>query len=274
MVFNNYSKPGKGVEKRDPNQPRILTFFDILSRKLWSLVKLTFLHFLVSSPFLVISMIVVGVVSVPVIEIVAFDVDINRTIKMDTILRIALSYIYMIFLGYGPVTAGYTYIIRKFVEERHCWLMSDYFEGVKTNLKKTVVLWIVDLIVFYLLVVAFKFYNQSGFTILQYVIIGIACVYLLTHVYIYQMIVTFDLSIKNSFMNSLLLAIGKIPISISVFLCNIIIHAIIPISIFLNVGNLILGVILFIVDILLIAPIENFAINFYIIPMLKKNIGK
>ena len=34
MFFYDYSKPGKGVNKRDPNQTPIFTFFDILHIKL------------------------------------------------------------------------------------------------------------------------------------------------------------------------------------------------------------------------------------------------
>lgn len=56
MFFGNYSKPGKGVNKRDPNQPRIQVFFDILPRKVWSLIKLNILYLLTSIPFFIVTM--------------------------------------------------------------------------------------------------------------------------------------------------------------------------------------------------------------------------
>ena len=46
MFFNNYSKPGKGVNKRNPEQPRMQIFFDVLPRKLWDLLKLHILLFI------------------------------------------------------------------------------------------------------------------------------------------------------------------------------------------------------------------------------------
>ena len=136
MFFNNYSKPGKGVEKRDPNQPRILTFFDILSRKIWFLFKSNLINILSSTPFFIIVMIVMGIVSLPMIGIAQIDVGASNMFKIDTILRFDLAYIYMIFLGVGPSSAGYLYVIRKTVEERYCWLISDFFEAYKTNFKR------------------------------------------------------------------------------------------------------------------------------------------
>ena len=274
MFFYDYSKTGKGVNKRDPNQTPIFTFFDILHIKLGSLVKLNFLHFFVALPFFVVELFVVGIVSVPLIEFMKLNVDINSVARIDTILRFSMAYLYMAILGQGPVTAGYTCIMRKYVEERHCWLISDFFEGIRNNFKKSIVLWNVDLLVFYTFVIAFKFYNEAGFLILQYIIIGIGCIYIMMHTYIYKMIVTFELNMKNIIKNSFYLTIGKFPISSVFFLLNITIYAVIPVGIFLYVENFMLKSMLMMINFLILAPIMDFATSFYVIPMLKKYITK
>ena len=274
MFFNNYSKPGKGVEKRNPNQPRILTFFDILPRKIWFLFKLNLINILYSIPFCIIIMIAIGIVSIPMIGITQTNVDASNVVKIDIILRLGLTYLYMVFLGGGPSTAGYLYVIRKTVEERYCWLNSDFFEAYKTNFKRSTLLWIIDFFVFALLVVAFEIYGQSEFLVLQCGIVCIGCMYAMMHLYVYQMIFTFELPIRKILKNSLLIVIMKAPISILFMFLNVIIKIIIPASIYMKINGFGIAMILILCDVLFIAPILDFAENFYIIPMLKKHIGR
>ena len=274
MFFYDYSKPGKGVEKRDPNQPQILTFFDILSRKIWFLFKLNLINILASTPFFVIVMIVVGIVSLPMIDVAQINLGISDIIKIDTILRWGLTYAYVALLGIGPSTSGFLYIVRKTVEERYCWLISDFFEAYKTNFKSSILLWIIDIFVFVLLVVAFKFYSQSGLLVLQCSIACVGCIYAMMHIYVYQMIVTFELPIKKVLRNSFLFVMVKAPVSIIVMFLNIIIKIIIPAIVLIKIDNFTIAIILVLCDVFFVAPILDFAENFYIIPMLKKYISR
>lgn len=273
MFFNNYSKPGKGVEKRDPNQSRISVFFDILPRKIWFLFKLNLINILASTPFFVIVMIVVGIVSLPMINVAQINLNISDVARIDTILRWGLTYVYMILLGMGPSTAAYLYIVRKTVEERYCWLISDFFEAYKTNFKKSILLVLIDVFVFCLLVGAFKFYSHSELLVLQCIIVCVGCIYAVMHIYIYQMIITFELTFKNVLRNAFLLLVMKAPISIIVILLNVIIKIIIPALFFVKIDNFTLAIILVLFDVLFVAPTFDFATNFYIIPMLKKYIA-
>ncbi len=68
VFFNNYSKPGKGVNKRNPEQPSIQVFYDVLPRKLWDLFKLNVLYLLTAIPFFIVTMIIAGAVSSPIID--------------------------------------------------------------------------------------------------------------------------------------------------------------------------------------------------------------
>ena len=273
MFFNNYSKPGKGVNKRNPDQPRIQVFFDVLPRKLWDLFKLNILYLLTMIPFFIVTMFVVGVISAPLVEAIATELANTELVYMDIVLRFIFAFLFMLFLGEGPATAGYTYIIREHGREHPCWLISDFFERVKSNFKQGILLWIIDLLVLYLMTVAIRFYGQSGMIILQYVMILVAVLYAMMHIYVYQMMVTFDLPLKHILKNSLLLAIGKAPVSLLILILNIIIYAVIPFAIVMTAKSMVVILILLLIEVLILPPITSFAINFYIDPILDKYIN-
>jgi len=273
MFFNNYSKPGKGVKKRDSNQARIQVFFEVLPRKLWDLFKLNILYLLVAIPFFIVTMIVVGVISSPLIDSFASTDDNIGLVSIDIALRVIFAFLFMIFLGMGPITAGYTYIIREHGREHPCWLISDFFERFKSNFKQGILLWMIDLAVLYLFTVAIRFYGQSGMIILQFVMILMTVIYVMMHIYVYQMMVTFDLPLKSILKNSFLLAIAKAPASLLILLLNIVIYAVISVVVILTAKRFIVILILLLVEVLILPPITSFTINFYIDPILDEYIN-
>lgn len=93
------------------------------------------------------------------------------------------------------------------------------------------------------------------------------------HIYVYQMMVTFDLPLKHILKNSLLLAIGKAPVSLLILILNIIIYAVIPFAIVMTAKSMVVILILLLIEVLILPPITSFAINFYIDPILDKYIN-
>lgn len=273
MFFNNYSKPGKGVNKRDPNQPRVQVFFDILPRKIWDLFKLNLLYLLTSIPFFIITIIVVGWISLPLVKPISVLYDNIGQVKIDIILRLILTFWVMIFLGQGPTTAGYTYIIREYGLEHHCWIVSDFFEKARANFKQSILLWIIDLVMFSLFTIAFKFYAAVNLIVFQYIIYMIVIVYIMLHIYIYQMIITFNLPLKSILKNSFLFAVGKAPVNLLIIILNVIIYMVIPFALLFLIKSVIGLLLLFIIIVLILPPITSFATNFYIYPVLHKYIN-
>ena len=131
MFFKNYSKPGKGVKKRDPNQPRYKIYFEILPRNLWRLFKLNLLYLLTLLPFFVVTMIVMDFLSRQIVVRVISNLSIDTFIRYNFLINVILSFLFTVFLGQGPITAGMTYVVREFGNEKPCWLISDYFERIK-----------------------------------------------------------------------------------------------------------------------------------------------
>ncbi|MEG0570734.1 MAG: DUF624 domain-containing protein [Oscillospiraceae bacterium] len=54
LGFGNYSKPGKGVNKDEPQKKRFFYFFELYFRKFWGLIKLNLLFVLTSLPIVTI----------------------------------------------------------------------------------------------------------------------------------------------------------------------------------------------------------------------------
>ncbi len=278
MFFPNYSKPGKGVNKRDPNQSIIVTFFEILPRKLWNLCKLNWLYLITAIPFFVVTMLVTGVISSPFINALsAFlaDSQLNPALALfDLILRFIFTFAVTVFWGMGPCTAGFTYIVRNYGQEEHCWLISDYFERIKLNLKQSFLFWIIDLLVFYFLMGALYFYYDSSIYILVFVLSFATVVYTIMHMYIYQMMITFDLKLRDIIKNSFLLTFACAPRNILLLLILIGIHIGLPILAYLFFQSSTVLLVFIILELCLLPSLSAFTVNFFIHPILHKYVKR
>ncbi len=272
-MFFNYSRPGKGVKKRDPNQPRGQVLLEVLPRKIWDLIKLNTLYLLMAIPFFAVTLFMVGVISASIVDLAATFLDDMGILKLDILLRLVLAFLFTMFLGQGPITAGYVYIIREHSREHPCWLLSDFFEKVKSNFKQGMLLWIIDLVVMYILVSAFRFYGNVNMPVLQYVILIVGVFYLMMHIYVYQMMVTFNLPLKSILKNSLILAVVKVPINLFILLFNIIMYVAIPVIVFFTVTSMWWMFLLFLVEVFIFPPITAFITCFCIDPIMDNYIN-
>ena len=84
----------------------------------------------------------------------------------------------------------------------------------------------------------FTFPFPLSLSILQYLMLLIGIIYAMMHIYVYQMMVTFDLSLKDIMRNALIFALGKLPLNI---LITLICGAIVIASV---IFNTVIGIIL------------------------------
>lgn len=276
MFFNNYSRPGKGIEKRNPNQPRIQIFFEILPMKLWKILKLNLLYLVTSIPFFAVTMIVLGIISSNIIQQASVTESVSGNINYpvyDVAIRFFLSFLFMFFLGQGPTTTGYTYILREYGRELPCWPVADYFGTIKKNLKQSILLWILDLTVVSVLMIAFFYYSKMGIFVFQALAFMALILYLMIHIYIYQMLITFDISLKNIVKNSLLIAMAKLPSSLVIMAICFLVYAVLPFLILMNSFSIIAIFGVLILEFFVLPGIICFAINFYIYPILDQYIN-
>ena len=271
MFFKNYSKPGRGVNKRDPNQPRNQIYFDILPRNLWRLVKLSLLYLSFALPFFIATMFVMGILSSQIVNFLAThhgNISTDVLFKYDLLIKVILSFWFTIFLGQGPITAGLTYVVREYGNERPCWLISDFYDRVKSNFKQGIVLWVFDLIVVCGGFIAIIFYMKTRVYIFAAILFFVINTYILAHIYIYQIMITYDLKLKDIFRNSILIAIGKLPQSLLIMIILIFMYMVFP-GVVMFYGNSILFLLVMILEIAFFPAFSAFTINFCIYPVLK-----
>ena len=253
--FFNIQKPGKGIEKRD-YVPRFELFWDLLRRKSWLMVKANLLYLATS----ILALIFVW------FGYVAVSNGILATLKGATFL--AASTIYLSVIGIGFIMPGFTFLSRYFARQRHVWIFSDFFEQIRVNFKKGIILFVIDTVVLYLSIVAYALYgslaisNNLMFIPLVILTAGLL-IYFMMHFYIYPILITFDLDLKDVMKDSLLLTLAHLPLNLLILILISII------AFFLYVVNTTIG--LYIAAIIGVALI-NFIINFMVDPVIDKHL--
>lgn len=289
MFGYNYSKPGKGVNKRDPNQPRISIFFELLFRKLWDLCKVNLFYILTAIPTFIVTMVVVGILSsrvteaaiplvVNALELPQDDLSnplvVNMVAKFDVFMRILFAFLFMVFLGQGPVTAGITFVLRNYAREDHAWFFSDWWDNTKSNFRQAMVVWVIDLAVFCIFTVSIGVYLTIGGTLsyLVGVVIAVCLVYLMMHFYIYQLMITFENSLVAIYRNAFALTIQRLPKNLLMLLILLVVHIGLPI-VGIMIGWKGVTWILFLgAEVLILLAASGFMTNFFVYPQLEQYI--
>jgi uncharacterized membrane protein YesL len=256
--FFDYTKPGPGVPKDLPPKPRIVVFFEVLQRKFWNIVRLNLMHTVFNIPALI--FMVVGMQFF-------FPVMLLGDAEVDLYLRLIIGLCFVCFpiLCFGPAQAGSTYILRNYSREEHAFIWGDYKEHAFKNMKESLLICVIDFAVFLLLSIAVNFYSQmmaeNTWAVVALGIIFLAfLLFAMIHIYIYPMLVTFKITVKQLYKNALIFStIRFLPNLGILLLCAVIIIATFLVPV--------IGVILFV---LITNSLIGLILNFYAYPTLKK----
>ena len=223
-IITKDTKPGKGIEKDAPEKRRFFLFFEIFFDKFFKLIQLNFIYFVCLLPlFLGLYFSMSTDITYSTLKS-AFDMPPFYFRPDFPNLPGTLLLLASIFLT-GPATAGFTYVIRNMQRREHTWIMSDFFSQFKKNFKQGVIMSVIDLLCYLVLYVALMFYlyimpvdaPEAG-TVMPFLgamfVGALLLVFTWAHYYIYTMMVTFELEFSKLFKNSLLFAIGKLPLNI------------------------------------------------------------
>ncbi len=236
----NYNKPGKGVDENAPQKRSFFRFWEIFGRKLGKLVKVNLLYAFALIPTFLICLVLTGLITSLILSADAVRETVEYTaallaeemqttsaeladklyILIDGIGRTVFSFLFASLWGMGPATAGATYVWRNFAGEEHAWIWSDFKDAVKGNFKQSLAIFLIDIVALVLFCFAIRVYGaMSGvMTLLQYVIWVVIVIYTMMHFYLYPMMVTFELSLKDLYRNALIFALGKLPSNLLVLL--------------------------------------------------------
>ncbi len=260
-LFFNYDKPGKGVDKDAPKKWGPFLYLELLGRKFGILFKSNLMYFLVSIPVLLVYHFLLFMILSSNLP----NYDIGMVNQISSLMAVVIVTLW----GSGPVSCGYTYILRNSAREEHVWLLSDFFGKSKENFKKGIVFLIVDLVVFILGINAVIFYWQRAatntiFLYLMFVVLICMLFYTFMHFYMYQFAVTFYSNTREIYKNSFLMALANMPM-------NLFLTALVLIFSYFVLGMLSpVGII--VVSLLLWISLMRFPIDFYAARTIKKKI--
>ena len=208
--FPNYEMPGAGIDKNAPKRRGIFLYFELIGRYLWKFIKANMLYTAISIPVLLIY---------HYLFLCVFGTVYGAEAELSLANHSALTFTVLlaIFWGTGPVSCGFTHLLRGMAREEHIWISLDFFGKSKESFKHGLVFLIVDILVFVISMMSISVYsslmeNKSAVFMIPMVIIIIGLViYTAMHYYMYEFEITFENKIKEIYKNSLLMAIATFP---------------------------------------------------------------
>ena len=272
-IFNNYDKPGKGVEKNKPKKLPIVIFFETAVRKYWKFIQSGALFTLFSIPWLIFLYIGLYFILYMPISSIIRDMDPTQASLMASMICATLSFFLVTLWGSGPLCSAFSFVMRSFVYEKPIWIVSDSKPILKENLKQSLVVMLIDVGVLGLSAVAMEMYwtlektmpnGAVVFQIFQDILLFIIIVYTIMHPYIYQLMITFDCTIKELYKNAMFLSLAKLPLNLLLMLIGAAI-IIVPIW-FFGIYPLVVGILAPTVGIVL----TRFPLGFYAVQNIQK----
>ena len=219
-IFNLNGNPNvRGIQKNDPEKRVFFEFTDIYGLRFFKIMGLSLLYFFTSIPFYILTTLVVVFIfqlfATAAPETIMFLLGVETFtdsvyLTASTVFSGIIAVFICVFFGAGPTTAGFHFVLRNYVRHDHAWIFSDFFGKTFKNFGQALLVWLFSMIGLVLLSVAWIFYSSMGgvFSFLVYVVYFFLLVFVMLHIYIYQLMVTFKLGIKDLYKNALLMAFG------------------------------------------------------------------
>ncbi len=229
--FNNlyYGKAGK-ADFNPENLPtsRIALFFQML-RVYWAdLIKLNLLYVIFCLPAILWTLWSLLAMQSSAVALSAGEITAQAfSEQIGSMLWLWLLGMFPCILITGPATAGVTFVTRNWTRDEHSFLFSDFKDAFKGNWKQALFVSFLSGVIPVLLFVCYRFYgsllaeNGIVFIIPQMLTVMIGVIWLLATQVIYMMMVTYNLSLKNLVRNAVILAIGKLPLSVGIRLASL-----------------------------------------------------
>jgi len=115
-------------------------------------------------------------------------------------------------ITYGWQNVGSAYVLRGLVRGDAVFVFSDYFYGIRRNRKQAFLMGLLDFACTVILIVDLLFLNPRtgggfGIDVMYFLILAVIIVYIFMRFYLYQLLITFDLSIFKIMKNALIFTV-------------------------------------------------------------------
>jgi uncharacterized membrane protein YesL len=122
----------------------------------------------------------------------------------------------------GPAFAGFNHVLRNYVFRKNVWLWNDFKDGTFKNLKQSLIITLINMLVAFVLINNYKIYSTMNNDFIKksgIIITGlIGLMYLLMNIYIFPMMVTYDLKTKHIFKNAFIFSVIEFPRTLGILL--------------------------------------------------------
>ena len=229
--MNNYyyGKSGKGdFQKDDLPRTRWQLFWEMLRVRLAGLFRLNLMTFVAWLPtMIVLAQLVSGLLNLAgIISEVELDraaataqqmeVYDNHLGILNAMVFQSLLYLVPCIAITGPFQAGMAYVTRNWARDEHAFAWSDFKDAFLANWKQGLGVSLITGFVPLILYVGFRFYGQMSansvlFIVPQMLTLLLGLLWALALVYLYPLMVTYQLGFMTLLKNGMLLAIGRLP---------------------------------------------------------------
>ena len=239
-LFSGMYKPKENVKEittENQNSPAIVKFFVILSRKIFQLIQLNIVY--------IISNIIIFPLLYFFFTPIIFRYDLiyqglypesyftdlpiqNQAFWHSSFALLSTFFMCFPLIVFGPAQAGFSFVCRNFVQEKHTWIFSDFITHLRNNFRQGFTICLINMAVMYFMSQSLTYYIINYF--IKYDIISFilmiflaACliVFLMMSMYIYPLLVTFKLSIKQIYKNAATFALIRSPLNLLVLIINL-----------------------------------------------------
>lgn len=250
----DYTKEGKGVYPDDPPKGPISTFFSVLGRKFWKICTINILYVVFSLPALILAFFSASFVvqtflpGMTVESLVKLFEEsgliLQEGVTMQDFANVQMLQIFFITAMFlvglslvivGPVHAGVTYVLRNYSREEHAFVWLDFKENALKNLKQSLISGLISVLLTFIFVVNFSFYSSSSFisndilrVFLKTLVVILFILWCMVQMYLYPMMVTFQLTLKQLLKNCMLFSILRLPLNILMLFFSTLILFVIP----------------------------------------------
>ena len=243
-----YLKEGKGISKEDAEKRN---YIETIIDKFFDLIKINLIYVACNIPALLLCLFLAIPLWFDVENLADYIVQL-RSGNIIMVLWMVLPLFPLVLTG--PFTAGLTYITRNFVKREHSFLFTDFIEHSKKNIKQTLIVNVIFFAVFYLYLSTLLFYFVTMQSVLVLaLLIAIGIMLMSVPFYVYPMIVSFDMKLKDIIKNSWIFALAKLPQNLFFIIIIVLVHGL---TIYFH------GVWLFLMPIILISW-TSFTMNYY-----------
>lgn len=251
--FPRYDKEGPGVYADDPKHGPFVRFFETYSNKFFKIVSINLMTVLFNLPAIILAYI--GVIFVlpqinPLFAPAAFqtyltEVGINAADSATTADGAALQlyFLMVVFLvmfivgmqmiSVGPVQTGISYVYRNYARETPAFPWSDFASSFKSNWKQSTIVTFITIFMTGIILANIIFYSNvydgKYAQIISVIFSMVLVFYMCIQIYVYPMIASLDLSLKNIYRNAVLFFLGRLLPTIGIFLINVVVLLVIPV---------------------------------------------